>query len=244
MSQTSYNRDQGEAFAGMKVDSRFDVVETGQAQGTIPYGYPVGAEAGNTTQVASFAKDNASLLYDADFVASNKINGTVNGVAWVEVDWDTDQATTLTALIAAVNAMSGVTAVAGAARTVDIEMDSGATITVTTVVTGGVSQATGTPTYSSDNVFRGIALHRHSEQSAAGVQDASYKVTESVSVLRQGQAWAEVSVAVTADETAYVDIAAATAKLTNVSSSNLTTGGKFRSTTTGAGIAKVEINLP
>jgi uncharacterized metal-binding protein len=231
----------GEAFAGMKVDSRFDHVETGQAQGAIPFGYPVGAEAGNTTQVSVMTKDIATLLYDADFVSLNVINGTVNGVAWAPVTFDTDQATTLAALIAAIDAMTGVSAVAGAARTVVIEMDDSSTITVTTVVTLGASQATGTPTYSADNVFRGIALHENVVP-VAGV--AQYVNTASVSVLRQGAAWVECSVAVTADEDAYVDIAAATAKFTNVSSGNIATGGKFRSTLAAAGIAKLEINLP
>jgi hypothetical protein len=233
-----------EAFAGLKVDSRFDHVETGQASVAIPFGYPVGAEAGNLTQVAKFSKDNCSLLYDADFVTGNLINGTVNGVAWTEVPFDTDQATTLTNLIAAVNALDGVTATAGAARTVLIEMDDGSQITVTTVVTGGASQAVGTPTYSSDNVFRGIALHKHQQQLSVGVQTAQYAVGEPVSVLRQGAAWGECSVAVTADEDAYVDIAAGTGKFTNVSTDNVATGGKFRSTLAAAGIAKVEINLP
>ena len=109
--------------------------------------------------------------------------------------------------------MTGVSATAGAARTVLIEMDAGVQITVTTVVTGGVSQATGTPTYSSDNVFRGIALHKHREPSGVAQTDAQYANPEAVSVLRQGAAWGEVSLAVTADEVAYVDIAAATALL-------------------------------
>lgn len=239
--QTSYNLEMGEAYAGMKADSRFDTVESKQALGAIPFGYPVGAEAGNVNQVSTFAKDNCSLLYDADFVASNSIAVTVNGVAITPVVFLTDQATTLALLIAAINALPGVTAIAGGARTVLIEMDSGVAITVSTVVTGGVSQATGTPTYTSDNLFRGIALHIH-KAPVNGL--ARYENTESVSVLRQGVAWSEVSVAVTADQDAYVDIAAATAKFTNVSSGNLATGGKFRSTTAGAGIAKVEINLP
>ncbi len=244
MPQLAYNQDMTEAYAGLKVDSRFDHVETGQAEGVIPFGYPVGAEAGETVKVSTFAKDNCALVFDIDFEASNKINGTVNGVAWVEVDWTTDQATTLALLVAAIDAMTGVSASSSALKTVDIEMDASVTITVTSVVTGGSNQAVGTPTYSSDNVFRGIALHKHREPSGVAQTDAQYANTEAVSVLRQGAAWGECSVAVTADETAYVDIAAATAKFTNVSTNNLTTGGKFRSTIAAAGVAKVEINLP
>lgn len=233
-----YDRNIPVSFAGLKVDSMEDHVESFAAAGDIEFGYPVGSEPGDTHYVAMVTKDNCSLLFDADFVTGNLINGTVNGVAWAEVAFDTDQATTAAALVAAINALDGVTCVQGGTnRTFLIEMDDSSTITVTSVVTGGASQAVGTPTYSSDNIFRGIALHQHNEAK-------KYQAKDTVSVMRKGKAWSEVSVAVTADETAYVDVAAGTKKFTNVSTDNLATGGVFRSSTAGAGIAQVEINLP
>lgn len=241
MSQTAYNRDHAVAMAGMKADAGFDRVESFTADGAIPFGRGVAYEAGNVEKVRLPAKDIATLLYDGDFVTSNKINGTVNGVAWTEVDFDTDQATTLAALIAAVDAMDGVSATAGAARTVVIEMDNGEAITVTTVVTGGASQATGTPTYSGDDIFRGISLQTHKEQNAAGV--VQYADKETVSTARQGVFWIETSKAVTADSDAYV-LKDGTGKFTDASSGNLATGGKFRSTVAAAGLAKVEVNIP
>lgn len=241
--QTSYPYAMAEGYEGLIADSRIAMnVKSGAAQGVIPFGYPVGAESGDTLHVSKFAKDNCSLLYDADFVTGNLINGTVNGVAWAEVAFDTDQATTLAALIAAVDAIPGVTATAGAARTVLIEMDDSSQITVTTVVTGGASQATGTPTYSSDNVFRGVAVHTHKEDSTIpSGSSAQYEDKEAVGYLTQGGIWVPASVAVNADETAYVDLAAGTGKFTNVATDNLTTGGKFKKTIAAAGLTILEL---
>ncbi len=57
-------------------------------------------------------------------------------------------------------------------------------------------------------------------------------------------AWVETGVAVTIDEDAYVDVAiGGIGKFTNVSASNLATGGKFRSTVAAAGLALLEIDL-
>lgn len=245
MSQLSYDRDQSVSFAGMKADARFDEVISRTADNDIPFGSAVGAEAGEVYRCRVFTKDNCSLLYDADFVTSNKINGTVNGVAWTEVDFTTDHDTTAGLVRDAINALAGVTCILDTGdannRTFLIEMEDGSVITVTTVVTGGASQATGTPTYSSDDVFRGIALAQHKEQTLAGI--TKYTDKETVSVLKKGTAWVPVSVAVTADDTAYA-LVDGTGKFTNASSGNTVTGGKFRSSTSGAGLAKLDINLP
>lgn len=245
MSQLSYTQDLVTAFAGMKVDSRYDEVESKLAEEAIAFGRGVGAEAGVINSIRLPKKDNASLLYDADFVSLNSIAVSVNGVAITPVVFATDHDVTAAALAAAINALDNVTCSLDAAdtnnRTFLIERTDGAVIAVTTTVTLGASQATGTPTYSADDVFRGIALHTH-KATVNGLN--RYEQYEPVSVLRKGQAWVETGVAVTADETAYVDATGAIGKFTNVSSGNMVTGGKFRSTVGVAGLAIVEINLP
>jgi len=236
---SEYDLNQAAPYAGMKSDSRFDEVKSYAAEEEIQFGYAVGAEAGNVESVSLIRKDNAKLVFDADFVADNAINGKVNTVSWVEVDFDTDHDTTAAALVVAIGNLAGVTCVLDPAdannRTFLIEAE-GTTIAVTDVaVTGGASQAGSTVTLSGDNLFRGIALSTHNE-------NGKYLATDTVSVLTKGQAHVEVSAAVTADADAYVDTA--TSKFTSASSGNIQTGGKFRSTTAGAGIAEVEINLP
>jgi len=91
------------------------------------------------------------------------------------------------------------------------------------------------------DVFRGIALHVHNESGL-------YIAKDTASILRRGGAWVEVNATVAIDAPAYIDVS--DAKFTSVSTSNLATGGFFRSARVFDGtagvinIAVVEINLP
>lgn len=86
-----------------------------------------------------------TVTWDGDFVASNAINGSINGVAITEVDFDSDQSTTIAAVAAAIEALDSVTTatvtdtreitVTGAVDAVDISTNA------TFTVTGGASQA-------------------------------------------------------------------------------------------------------
>ncbi len=246
MSQTAYNRDHAESMAGMKADAGFDRVESFSADGAVPFGRGVGYEAGNTTKVRLPAKDNAKIVFDADFVTSNTIDMDVNGTAIAQVTFTTDHDTTAGLVRDAIAAISGVSCVLDPAdannRTFLVENDDGSEITIANiVVAGGASQAGSTVTYSGDDLFRGISLQTHKEQNLSGV--VQYADKESVSVARQGVFWIETAVAVTADDDAYV-LYDGTGKFTNVSTNNMATGGKFRSTVGAAGLAKVEVNIP
>ena len=242
MSQTAYNINLTEAFAGMKADLSFDKVISRIAEGAIPFGRGVTAETANVTTVRIAAKDNADALYDADFVTSNSITFVVNGTAITPVVFATDHATTFAALIAAIDGLTGVTAVAGSGRHILVEMEDGSAITVSSVVTLGATQAGVTFTYSADDVFRGVSVAVHKEQDSNGV--VQYAANDAVSVLTQGPIWVETSKAVDADSTAYLDMTGGLGKFTDASSGHLATGGKFISTVAAAGLAKLEINLP
>ena len=238
MSQTAYNLNMGVAFAGMKVDSRFDLVESAAAFLAIPFGRAVASEAGEA-DVHIPVRDRGTITYSTDFITGNVIALSVNGIAISPVTYATSHAATATALLAAINALTGVVATKDAAGLVFTIETKGIAITLTSSVTGGVSQPTVTivTATTSDEIFRGISLHRHNEV-------GQYSVNDIVDVLRQGIVWVDTSVAVTADDDAYVDMAGGLGKFTNSSTNNLATGGKFRSTVGAAGLAKVEINLP
>ncbi|MCK4521414.1 MAG: hypothetical protein KAU20_02485 [Nanoarchaeota archaeon] len=247
MSQTAYNRNLNPSFAGMKADSRFDTVESFIAGVAIAFGLGVSGEKGETRLVVIPKNDNAKLVFDADFVDGNAINGKVNGVDWIEVDWDTDHDTTAAALAAEINSMAGVTCILdpldASNKTYLIETV-GQDASVTDVaVTGGISQAGSTVTYSADDEFRGIAITTGAKEQILLTGVTEYKANEAVSVLRRGMAWAETSKAVTADDDAYVDMDQ-NGKFTNVSTDNMTTGGKFRSSVAAAGLALLELNIP
>lgn len=59
MSQTSYDINQGESYAGMKADSRFDTVESKIAEGAIPFGIGVvaGTDAERQVKTAALSTD-------------------------------------------------------------------------------------------------------------------------------------------------------------------------------------------
>lgn len=247
MSQTSYDRNFDEAYAGMKADSGFDRVESFQARTAVPFGRGVSAETGDVNEVQIPVYDRSQIVWDGDFVTSNKITVTVNGESTGEVDFDTDHATTVEAVRAAIEALSTVdtatrTDTGGDDRTIMIEkkgtsLNSG----VTETVTGGAGQASGTITYNNDDIFRGISVHTHEMPVSSSAQ---YEATEAVNVMRQGTVWVETSKAVDADSDAYVDISEENGKFTDASSGNMTTSGKFRSSVASAGLAKLEVNLP
>lgn len=246
MSQTAVNLNTPKNFAGMKSDSRFDEVESFIAEKEIEFGRGLGANSGEESLVHQVVVDEGKMLFDADFVASNLITITVNGVAAAGVTFVTDHATTSAAVLVAIQALAAVTTASisdpGTDREFQIET-TGVAITVTETVTGGASQATGTFTATLNDVFRGISLHHHTEVRKIG-ETANYQVNDAVSVLRKGRAVVETSGTVAADQAAFVDVAGGIGKFTATSSGNLATGGKFRTAVTGAGLADLEINLP
>lgn len=239
MAQLDYNYNQGVAFAGMKADSRFDLVESYIAEADIDFGLAVGSEKGDVEGVAGVTKDEATLTFNADFVTSNSIVITVNGNSTPAIAFDTDHDTTMDNVKAAIELLSEVTSVSLTDATNNRQFTivaAGTVISVSEAVTGGASQPSGTVVLIGDNVFRGIALHTHKE-------GGKYYTNDAVNVLRQGCAWVVTSVAVTADDDVYVDVVGGESKFTNVSTNNLATGGKFKSTIAAAGIVKAEINL-
>jgi hypothetical protein len=98
--------------------------------------------------IADDGLDTARVIFSADFVTGNTIDGEINGTAIASVPFNTDQATTAADLATAIQALSDVsTAVVDGAdatnRTILITGASGTAIRPENfVVTGGASQAT------------------------------------------------------------------------------------------------------
>ena len=111
------------------------------------------------------------------------------------------------------------------------------------LVTGGASQAGSTVTYSIDQEFIGVAKHSHKMSDALNV--VNYKVKEAANVVEEGLIWVPVTEAVAIDDTAYcVGKGSDRGKFNKTSGdTQLTTGGKFKSATSGAGLAKLKIRL-
>lgn len=236
--QLSYDLNMAAYFAGMIADARYTEKESFQAGEAIPFGRGVAGDTGNYDKAYLPKNDICTLTFDADLIAANVVNGSINGNAIAPVTYGTSHAATMTAVAAAIALLAGVTrAVVSAARVITVEMQGITVVASGWAVTSGTSQATITPAYTTDDVFRGVSLHCHNV-------GGTYANKDLMNVGKKGTFVVETSVAVAIDDTVYVDLSGAIGKFTNVSTNNMVTGGKFRSATTGAGLAKADFNNP
>jgi len=93
---------------------------------------------------STWSGEVGTLDYLADFVSGNLIDVLINDVPITQVPWNTSQPQTMTDLAAAIQAHPAVaTAAVTGPRQVTITGINGLTLSVSTVVTGGISQTTG-----------------------------------------------------------------------------------------------------
>jgi hypothetical protein len=217
-------------------------VETFHAAEEIAFGDPVFGYAGDDVNGYAAHQDTAQIVWDADFVTSNSIDVVVNGVTTTVV-FDTDQATTMLAIIAAIEAqtlLAGIdvtrTDISGDDRTLKFFWKGDDIETLTETVTLGASQATGTITFSNSQVFLGIALLSHQE--SAGV--AKYDLNEAMNVLTEGFVWVNAYQAVQANSAAYVVVTFG-ANLGKFGTAGYDTKSRFRGNTSGAALVALEV---
>jgi len=228
---TAYNNIDS-AIAGLKSglgDSKVSSCVAGEA---IAFGRPVFAYDNDVEKVYNFKLDVSTNLYSADFSSSNVIALSVNGVAITPITYATDHATTLAALVAAVDALAGVECISSAEKTLLIRTK-GADCVVVTSVSGG-SAVTVTTTTGSGSVFVGVSLFT---QKVGG----TYAIYDSVNVLREGNIWVTCNTAAEGNMIAYLDIAGADkGAFTNAAGTDI--GCKFQSNLAATGLALIEVN--
>ena len=196
-----------EAVAGLKygLDSRIEGGWVCKESAGINFGAPVFGYDDDVNGAYNYYNDTAKVVYDADFVTSNSIAFSVNGTSITPVVFATSHAATMTALIAAVEALTGVEAVLDSddsnGRTLFVRTR-GATNTVVTTVTLGGSQATATMTYDSGQVYVGVAMF---VQKAPSVSGEAYEQYDAMNVMADGEIWVVPTLAVIAQEFAYID---------------------------------------
>lgn len=227
-------QDMGSALAGLSIGPCTARIDSLTAAQDIEFGYPVFSYAGSKLAYPYLA-DTAKVVFSGDFVTSNTVIVTVNSVASATVTFASNTLTTMNLVVDALNAMTGVEAFRdttdGTNRTVYIRTI-GAAITVATTVALGASQATSTKTYSSAQVFVGLALR--TMMPSAGT--AKYLAKDEVNVLERGKLWAETSTSAVSNVAAYVG---STGKLANAGTA---INCVFRGNRTGAGLVEVEVN--
>ena len=226
------------ALPGLKygIDS---TVVTGCAVNPISFGAPVYGVIGEENKVGPLLNDKSTLGFSVDFSASNVIAGnvTVAGGAAVaySVTYATSHAATFAALVAALDAVPGVEVVSSDATARSIVLSAnGETLVVTGAVTGGTA-VTVTVTAGTEMVLRGVAL-RSAKAQVAGVE--RYEETDPVNIITEGEVWVPTADAVLAQKQAYLTSGGA---WTDEASGNTATGWYFRSSTSGAGLARLEV---
>jgi len=230
-----------EAVAGLKHGLNSRVISKVAAE-DLPLGYPLFALKGNDESIGLLNNDESVVLYDADFVALNNIEFNVTRpgpndtdvTSQVNVVFDTDQATTLAALVAAVDAIDGIDAAGTGVREITVNSDDGAAITVTTVVTLGVSQAgaTVTPANSGNQTFRGVSM-------LTQTNPVPYKSGDMVNVFLEGGIWIYVGSDCVSQSPVYYDANGEFNKAGTAVADAI-----FETDLAAAGLARITINKP
>lgn len=229
-----------QAIAGQLYGNRIDnIVDGGFAcadSNDIEFGVPVFGYVGEEKSVYNYYNDTSKLAFDADFVTSNTIDITVNGVAADQVTFTTDHDTTAGLVVAAVAALTGVECVLDsndAANRTFIIRTKGAGITVTEDVQAGASQATGTITYASGQIYLGVSVFA---QNVAG----KYEQYDPIAVLMQGNITVIPTQAVEAQAKAYVDNATTDLGLFTDSANGIEVNARYREDAAADGFARLE----
>jgi len=262
MSQTAYPINQVSAMLGMLADSRVKHTESMIALEALPIGRGA-IIVGNKPAQAQLPEANVStLVFDGDFVASNSIVITVNGVATAPVVFAVDHDNTMDLVLAAIKGLSSVASASLDTEDVNnrtfIIKVTDAPAVVTEAVTGGAGQATGTATQSLDvNSLMGVVQHSHAlEGGLPGSTDpVQYPANGVANILRKGAIYVQMETAFDPDiDVLFIRHAAGGATelvgqfRNDADSGNATSLAslpiKVRSALSAAGLAILELNLP
>lgn len=175
--------------AGVKYGSQgTDITEPYVAKSDLGFGKGAFGYEGDPDIVTDVFDDENTITYNIDFVTLNVINVTVNGLAIDPVTFDTDQATTMGLLVAAIAALDPDFTVESAARVVTVRAP-GQDIVITGAVTLGATQPTttiGTAAAADDLVFLGPVVKAQKAPTSAANSVTGYVEDEMLEVMRSG----------------------------------------------------------
>lgn len=211
MAQLSYNYFTPVASAGLKADLCYDYVISCRAFEDIYMGMGVAKVTGVDWQVRLPYQNTATLVFSADLVSLNQINGEINGVAIAPVTYASSHLATMNAIVAAITlADPNVTGTVGGAndRTITLQAANGfSALAENFVVTLGASQATVTITNTTNDTFYGIALRQQNKQNVytpvGSGGPTPYFVDDCVPVETDGVVWVQPETAVSSDGPVY-----------------------------------------
>lgn len=212
MPQLTYEFFQPVASVGLKADLKWDYVISCRAFETIQIGLGVAKVTGEDFTVRLPYLNSSTIVFSADLVASNVINGDINGVAIAPVVFAVSHANTMALIAAAITTVdSNVTATVGGSnnRTLFVSSTNGnSSLVANWVVTLGASQATTTLTNSTSDVFYGIALRIQNKMNLMGPYGGSagpspYYEGDCISTETQGVVWVTSENGNTSDSPVY-----------------------------------------
>ena len=224
-----------------------NLVDSAIAQEDIAYGSPVFGFEGKENVAWGAHKEQTLLTLSADLIAANKYTVTVGGIAIAET-FATDHATTMTALIAAINAsvpIKAMNVIAVAVGTRGIAITAGAggtTVLVSGVVASGLSQPDVAVEVGTAGKFLGVAVFVQNGGATWGAETACWKNKSPINILREGKIYVPVEASVKDKQKAYAVMAGSgtIGKFTDVATSNYDIGAFFRSNVHG-GLALLEV---
>jgi len=230
--------DMDQAVAGQLsgIDKSIRTLRCVDAAG-LPFGRAVMVNSGDKDGGYGYKQDTVKIAFSADLVTSNSVALTINGTALSAVVFATSHAHTMDLLKAAIEAAFPTATVTLTDATNNREITvfiKGTQMSASGVVTLGASQATVTATLTSAQIFAGVSVFVQKEYNAAN----QYNQNEAMNVLRRGECWVEVSEAVAAHNPAY--IVQSGASIGKFATSGYATNARFKSSTTGAGLALIE----
>lgn len=229
-------------FPGMKAGIEDTRAEAGAARAPIAFGTPSFRKEGDERGLYPFIADTQTATISADFIASNSTIATVNGVATAAVVYATSHAVTFAAVVAAIEALTGVDVVSSnaTARTITVKTYGTdglpTTTTLAIVTTLGASQPTVAYQFGTTLKLAGVSMHQHKGAIAGLVR---YETKDPASVMTRGKIYVTSADTIISQKTAYLTSAGA---WTDEVTGNLATPYIFRSGTSGAGLAVLAVN--
>ena len=211
------------AVSGLPYGLITDIISRTAAE-TITFGQPVFGYKDDSTKAYGYKKDTAKIVLSTALIASNSVIVTVDGAATTATVFATDHATTMAAIIAKLNALTGVEAILDNADatnlTLIIRKRGIASFVASFAVTLGASQPTDTVSYGTGQVYLGISTFT---QKVGG----NYVAGDLVNIARQGQVMAACASGAKAQGPVYLTAAGLP---TSAESGNQAVDGSFFAT--------------
>lgn len=198
--------DMNPGVAGLIV-TQYPKIDTGIVQESMTPGMPAFGYTGSDKKIWKLKADVSKLVFSADLSASNSTVITVNTVAAAAVVYATSHAATMTAIINAIKALTGVEAVLDSTdsngRTILVRTK-GLTITASGAVTGGSAVTVTATNGLFGQKFLGILAKGDRVPTTQG-GTGSFLQYEPAPVVYNADIWAQAAAGVDSMEKAYVD---------------------------------------